>query len=74
MNKVPYSVRFDPITLGALRTEAFVSGRNCNRLINDAVRLLVELKDAKRRGVSVPQRGGVEFELQAVLDRWAPIL
>ena len=65
----PISVRIDDITLGALRTEAFVSGRNVNRLINFAARLFVELQDAKRRGIAIPSRGGVEEEMWEVLMR-----
>lgn len=66
---IAISVRMDSNTLGALRTEAFYSGRNVNRIINYACRLFVELQDAKRRGIAIPSRGGVEKELWDVLER-----
>lgn len=59
-------VKVDYITMGALDTECFNTGEKRNRLINEAIRLLIELRDARRRGATTME--GEKRSVQRRLD------
>lgn len=53
VNQRAISVKVDYITMGALDTECFCTGEKRNRVINDAIRLYIELRDARRVALSL---------------------
>ena len=66
------TLKLDLRILGALDSEAFVTGRKRNRLINEAVAFYCRYKDARRadRVVKDPDRTKSRAELQRWETRW----
>lgn len=64
------SAKINYLLLERLERESFVSCKKKNRIINEAIRMYVDMKDLERYFSCVPSKGSRDIMLKAFFQRY----